>query len=75
MSAAKWFALASVLASLGFVIQHVVADGMSIEAIPDVDESGARLVEADRRILHTTMQTLGRVCILAATALIAALNL
>src|SRR5688572_32691703 len=40
MSAEAWFVMAELLAPVGFVIQDAVADAMTVEAVPRVDERG-----------------------------------
>jgi hypothetical protein len=58
-----WYVLSTLLAPLGYVIQDVVADAMTVEAVPTVDSSGQPYSEQDIKRMHTTMQTLGRVAI------------
>ena len=53
--------LAALLAPTGYMIQDAVADAMTVEAVPRVDENGKPYDEATRKSMHTTMQTLGRV--------------
>ncbi len=74
MSANAWYVLSALLAPIGYVLQDVVADAMTVEAVPRVDESGAPISAADRRIGHTTMQTLGRVAIIGGSVLVAGAN-
>ena len=40
LSAEQWFVLSSLLAPIGFVLQDVVADAMTVEAVPRIDEKG-----------------------------------
>ena len=75
MSAEAWFVLSSLLAPVGYVIQDVVADAMTVEAVPVVDERGDPCSEAHVKAMHTTMQTLGRVAIIGGFVLVAALNI
>ncbi len=63
--AGSWFVLASLLGPLGYVMQDVVADAMTVEAVPNVDARGRPLDEARRAAMHATMQTLGRMAVLA----------
>lgn len=51
------------LAPVGHVIQDVVADAMTVEAVPQVGEKGHPVQPRKRRLMHTTMQTLGRIAI------------
>ncbi len=74
MSAERWYVLATLLAPVGYVVQDAVADAMTVEAVPRVDEQGGRYDEATMKAMHTTMQTLGRVAIIGGSVLVAALN-
>jgi hypothetical protein len=75
MGAEKWFVLAALLAPTGYMIQDAVADAMTVEAVPRVDERGIPYGEQARKEMHTTMQTLGRVAIIGGLALVALANL
>lgn len=75
MSAEAWFVLSALLAPVGFVVQDVVADAMTVEAVPRVDESGKPIPQETRKLMNTTMQTLGRVALIGGLALVAAINL
>lgn len=70
-----WFVISSLLAPVGYVIQDAVADAMTVEAVPRVDESGELIEPGRRRLMHTTMQTLGRVAIIGGSVLVALINL
>jgi hypothetical protein len=74
MSAESWFVLAALLSPVGYVLQDVVADAMTVEAVPHLDEQGRGIAAEDRRAMHTTMQTLGRVAIIGGTVLVALVN-
>ncbi|HRO58600.1 MAG TPA: hypothetical protein PK177_05455 [Burkholderiaceae bacterium] len=74
MSAGAWYVLSALLAPVGFVMQDVVADAMTVEAVPRVDEHGEPIGDEQRRSMHTTMQTLGRVAIIGGSLLVALLN-
>jgi hypothetical protein len=74
MDADAWFVLAALLAPIGYVLQDAVADAMTVEAVPKVDEAGRPIPEADTKLMHTTMQTLGRVALIGGLVLVAALN-
>ena len=69
-----WYVLAVLLAPIGYVMQDVVADAMTVEAVPRVDEKGRPIPEARQRSMHITMQTLGRVAIVGGGLLVALLN-
>jgi len=71
LSVEAWYVFATLLAPIGYVVQDVVADAMTVEAVPRVDESGRPYDEAARKSMHTTMQTLGRVAIIGGLALVA----
>ncbi|MFT5400296.1 MAG: hypothetical protein ACI8XW_003102 [Gammaproteobacteria bacterium] len=70
-----WFVTASILAPTGYVLQDVVADAMTVEAVPTLDEQGMPFAGADIKMMHTTMQTLGRVAIISGFVGVAALNI
>jgi len=69
-----WYVASALLAPIGYVMQDVVADAMTVEAVPQRDESGAPIPEARLRAMHTTMQTLGRVAIIGGGLLVALVN-
>jgi len=69
-----WYVLSVLLAPSGYVVQDVVADAMTVEAIPALDEAGRSFAPETRRLMHTTMQTLGRVAIIGGGVLVALLN-
>ena len=75
MPLGSWYVLSVLLAPAGFVVQDAVADAMSVEAVPVVDDQGNPLSEADSRALHTTMQTLGRFALIGGTVAVALLNI
>ena len=70
-----WFVLSEILAPIGFVVQDAVADAMTVEAVPRVDENGRAIDPERQKLMHTTMQTLGRVAIIGGTVLVALINL
>jgi hypothetical protein len=72
---ATWFIIALLLAPSGYAIQDVVADAMTVEAVPRVDDSGQVFNETQSRALHTTMQTLGRIAIISGFVSVAAINI
>jgi hypothetical protein len=75
MPAGAWYVLSSLLAPVGYVIQDAVADAMTVEAVPRVDDAGRLIEPAQRKLMHTTMQTLGRVAIIGGLVLVALINL
>ena len=70
-----WFVIATLLAPTGYVVQDVVADAMTVEAVPTINEQGDPYPESEIKLMHTTMQTLGRFAIIGGLAAVAALNL
>lgn len=74
MSAEAWYVIAALLAPSGYVVQDVVADAMTVEAVPQLDEKGQRFAEADIKAMHTTMQTLGRFAIISGTVAVSVVN-
>ncbi len=75
MPAGAWFVLSSLLAPVGYVIQDSVADAMTVEAVPHFDDDGKAIDPAKLKLMHTTMQTLGRVAIIGGSVLVAGVNL
>lgn len=69
-----WYVLSALLAPIGYVLQDVVADAMTVEAVPRVDENGNKLDTAKRKLMHVTMQTLGRVAIIGGGVLVSVAN-
>lgn len=70
-----WFVLSSLLAPIGYVVQDVVADAMTVEAVPRVDDDGQKIDAAQLKAMHTTMQTLGRVAIIGGSVAVSILNI
>jgi BT1 family len=75
MPAEVWYVISVLLAPIGYVVQDTVADAMTVEAVPRVDEQGRPFDEATRKLMHTTMQTLGRVAVIGGSILVALINL
>jgi hypothetical protein len=75
MPVSAWYVMSFLLAPVGYVVQDVVADAMTVEAVPLVDEEGRPHDPAKLKLMHTTMQTLGRVAIIGGGVLVAALNI
>jgi hypothetical protein len=75
MSVESWFVLGTLLAPVGYVIQDVVADAMTVEAVPLFDDSGTAFDERTIRLMHTTMQTLGRVAIVGGGIAVSVVNI
>jgi hypothetical protein len=69
-----WYVSAALLAPIGYVLQDVVADAMTVEAVPRVDADGRKLDLDARKQMHVTMQTLGRVAIIGGGILVSLAN-
>jgi len=69
-----WFVFSVLLAPVGYVVQDVVADAMTVEAVPRVNTQGEPLEASTLRLMHTTMQTLGRVAIIGGGVFVTLLN-
>jgi hypothetical protein len=74
LPAEVWFVLSTLLAPIGYVIQDAVADAMTVEAVPRINEQGQPFDDVARKVMHTTMQTLGRVAIVGGGILVALVN-
>jgi hypothetical protein len=74
MPVAAWYVAAVLLSPIGYVLQDVVADAMTVEAVPRIDADGNPLPDAERKLMNTTMQTLGRVAIIGGGLLVALAN-
>jgi len=55
-------------------VQDVVADAMTVEAVPRFDAEGRATSMAERKSMNTTVQTLGRVAIIGGTVLVSLAN-
>jgi hypothetical protein len=74
LSIEAWYVFATLLAPIGYVVQDVVADAMTVEAVPRVDAEGRPIDMAERKSMNTTVQTLGRVAIIGGTVLVSLAN-
>ena len=72
--AEAWYVCAALLAPVGYVVQDIVADAMTVEAVPRVDLEGKPFPEVQRKSMHTTMQLLGRVAIIGGFTLVGLVN-
>lgn len=75
MPVERWYVLSALLAPIGYVLQDAVADAMTVEAVPRVDDEGQPIDPERRKLMHTTMQTLGRVAIIGGSVFVALINL
>jgi hypothetical protein len=74
LPAEVWFVISTLLGPIGYVVQDAVADAMTVDAVPRVDERGRPYDQATSKLMHTTMQTLGRVAIVGGGILVAMVN-
>ena len=74
MPVESWFVISVILGPVGYVIQDVVADAMTVEAVPENDNRGRPLTSDQIKAMHTTMQTLGRFAIIGGTVLVSLAN-
>ena len=74
MPAERWYVLAAILSPVGYMLQDVVADAMTVEAVPRLGPDGLPIGPEELRAMHTTMQTLGRVAIVGGGILVALVN-
>lgn len=73
-SVETWYVTSALLAPIGYVLQDVVADAMTVEAVPRVDADGAEIDPGKLKLMHVTMQTLGRVAIIGGGVLVSLIN-
>jgi hypothetical protein len=69
-----WYVVAAILSPIGFVLQDVVADAMTVEAVPLRNVDGSPIPEDALQRMHVTVQTLGRIAIVGGVALVAGLG-
>ena len=70
-----WYIISALLAPMGYVLQDSVADAMTVEAVPRIDSDGVAIEPERIRLMHTTMQTLGRVAVVGGSLLVSVVNL
>jgi hypothetical protein len=75
MSVEAWYVLSVLLAPSGYVVQDVVADAMTVEAVPSVDDAGNPYPDGQIKVMHTTMQTLGRFAVISGLIAVSLLNI
>ncbi len=75
MPLASWYVASTIIAPCGLVIQDAVADAMSVEAVPKVDDQGRPIPEDQEKAMHVTMQMLGRFALITGTLAVALLNI
>jgi hypothetical protein len=69
-----WYIVSTLMSPIGFVFQDVVADAMTVEAVPRHTPDGAPIPDPDLQRMHITMQTLGRIAIIGGAALVAGIG-
>jgi len=74
LPAEVWYVISTLLGPIGYVLQDAVADAMTVDAVPRVDERGQPFDQATFKLMHTTMQTLGRVAIVGGGILVSMVN-
>ncbi len=74
LPAEVWYVISTLLGPIGYVVQDAVADAMTVDAVPRVDERGQRFDQPTLKLMHTTMQTLGRVAIIGGGILVSMIN-
>ena len=74
MAPERWYVLAALLSPIGYMLQDVVADAMTVEAVPHYNADGTPVDAVELRVMHTTMQTLGRIAIVGGTIIVAVIN-
>ncbi len=75
MTVEAWFVFSALLAPIGYVVQDVVADAMTVEAVPTADDQGTAFDSKTLKLMHTTMQTLGRVAIIGGGVAVSLINI
>ncbi|QMU56107.1 MAG: hypothetical protein GKS04_02815 [Candidatus Mycalebacterium zealandia] len=71
----NWFVASVIISPVGYVLQDVVADAMTVEAVPTVDSRGEKISEEELKSAHTTMQTLGRFAVIGGTVVVSIINI
>ena len=66
-----WYVISVLLSPIGFVLQDVVADAMTVEAVPTSKPNGMPFTAEEIQQMHVTMQTLGRIAIVGGGAVVA----
>ncbi|NOT23544.1 MAG: hypothetical protein HOP22_12585, partial [Nitrospiraceae bacterium] len=74
LPAEVWYVISTLLGPIGYVVQDAVADAMTVDAVPRVDERGQPFDQPTLKLMHTTMQTLGRVAIIGGGILVSMIN-
>ena len=75
LSIETWYVISVLLAPIGYVVQDVVADAMTVEAVPKTDDQGNEISFNELKSMNVSMQLLGRVSIIFGTLLVSMINL
>ena len=71
-----WFILSSILTPIGYVLQDVVADAMTVEAVePDFKNITKKIKKENTKKEHTIVQLYGRFAIIFGSLLVGLINL
>ena len=71
-----WFVLSSILTPIGYVLQDVVADAMTVEAVePDFKNNTKQIKKENIKKEHTMLQLYGRFAIIFGSLLVGLINL
>lgn len=75
LTAESAYLIGAILPPLGFVLQDVVADAMTVDAVESYDAFGRRLPDREIKLRHVTMQTLGRAATVFGFIFVSVLNI
>ena len=74
LSAEKWFIISAILTPIGYVIQDVVADALTVEAVENNKLDNIRK-KISKRNEHMLLQLYGRFSIILGSLLVGLLNI
>ena len=74
LPAEKWFILSSILTPVGYVIQDVVADALTVEAVENKSNNKYKK-EISKRNEHMLLQLYGRFSIILGSLLVGLINI
>ena len=69
-----WFTISILISPIGYVLQDVVADAMSVEAVALTDDQGKAIDIETIKTSHMLMQTLSRFAVIGGAALVSFIN-
>ena len=70
-----WFILSSILTPIGYVLQDVVADAMTVEAVEPNFKNNTKKKKKDTKKEHTIVQLYGRFAIILGSLIVGLINL